>query len=104
MKNARMPRGTGEVTSLEAVIDNYIRRALAEDASLLPLENATSLPEKGVLDSLSVLQLMVFVQERSGVLVDDEDLILENFGSVEAIRPRLRSMERGKADRAGSRG
>jgi acyl carrier protein len=87
---------------VEAVINDYISREIVQDASLLPLGNATSLLETGVLDSLSLLRLVVFIQERFGITVDDVDLVPENFDTVDAICAYLRSRE--GASQAGSRG
>ena len=52
---------------METVINDYISREIVQDAALLPLGNATSLLETGALDSLGLLRLVVFVQERFGV-------------------------------------
>ena len=87
---------------MEAIINDYISRELVQDASLLPLGNATSLLETGVLDSLSLLRLVVFIQEQFGIVVDDVDLVPENFDTVDAICAYLRSRE--GASQAGSRG
>ena len=89
---------------MEAVINDYISRELVQDSSLLPLSNATSLLETGVLDSLSLLKLVVFVQERFGITMDDVDLVPENFDSVDAICTYLRSRAGEGAGQAGSRG
>lgn len=82
---------------MEEVINDYISRELVQDSSLLPLGNATSLLETGVLDSLSLLRLVVFVQQRFGIAVDDVDLVPEHFDSVDAISAYLRSREGGRA-------
>ena len=87
---------------MDAVINDYISRELVQDASLLPLGNATSLLETGILDSLSLLRLVVFIQERFGIIVDDVDLVPENFDTVDTICSYLRS--RKGASQAGSRG
>jgi acyl carrier protein len=78
---------------VEAVINDYISRELVQDPALLPLGNATSLLETGVLDSLSLLRLVVFIQERFGIVVDDVDLVPENFDSVNVICACLRSWD-----------
>jgi acyl carrier protein len=78
---------------MEAVINDYISRELVRDAALLPLGNTTSLLETGVLDSLSLLRLVGFVQERFGIMVDDIDLVPEHFDSVDAICAYLRSRD-----------
>jgi acyl carrier protein len=89
---------------VEAVINDYISREFVQDPSLLPLRNATPLLETDILDSLNLLRLVVFIQERFGTTVDDLDLIPENFDSVDAICAYLRSREADFAagkDRAG---
>jgi acyl carrier protein len=75
---------------VEAVINDYISRELVQDQALLPLDNETSLLKTGVLDSLSLLRLVVFVQDKFGVVVNDTDLVPEHFDSVDAICSYLR--------------
>jgi acyl carrier protein len=89
---------------LEAVINDYISRELVQDESLLPLENTTLLLETGILDSLSLLRLVIFVQEQFGVVVDDLDLVSEHFASVKDICAYLSSRTGGKAGQVGVRG
>jgi acyl carrier protein len=85
---------------MEAVINDYVSKELVQDPGLLPLQNGTSLLETGVLDSLSLLRLVVFIQERFGIVVDDVDLVPENFDTVDAICAHLRSRAGEAADRA----
>ena len=87
---------------MEAIINDYISKELVQDTSLLPLANDTSLLETGILDSLSLLRLVVFIQERFDIVVDDVDLVPENFDTVETICAYLRSRE--GASQAGHRG
>jgi 2-hydroxymuconate-semialdehyde hydrolase len=89
---------------LEAVINDYISRELVQDATLLPLGNATPLLETGILDSLSLLRLVMFIQEQFGIAVDDLDLVPAHFASVDTICAYLRSGAGGKAGQAGGLG
>jgi acyl carrier protein len=89
---------------VEAVINDYISKELVQEASLLPLGNTTSLLETGVLDSLSLLRLVVFLQERFGVSVDDVDLVPEHFDSVDSICAYVRSRAGEGASQAGGHG
>jgi acyl carrier protein len=86
---------------VEAVINEYISQEIVQDSSLLPLGNETSLLETGILDSLSLLRLVVFVQERFGIAVDDADLVPEHFDTVDAICTYLRSRAGEGASQAG---
>jgi len=89
---------------LEALINDYVSRELVQDATLLPLGNATSLLETGILDSLGLLRLVVFIQERFGIAVDDVDLVPENFDSVDAICAYLRTRDGVREGQAGGHG
>jgi acyl carrier protein len=89
---------------LEAVINDYISRELVQDPALLPLGDTTSLLDTGVLDSLNLLRLVVFIQERFGIVVHDVDLVPENFENVNVICACLRSWDGAAAGRAGGHG
>jgi acyl carrier protein len=49
------------------------------------LEDSSRLLEEGVLDSLGVLELVNHLQEELGIPIDDEELVPENFASIDAI-------------------
>jgi acyl carrier protein len=89
---------------MESVINDYISRELVQDPALLPLANTTSLLETGILDSLSLLRLVLFIQERFGIAVDDVDLVPEHFDSVNAIGAYLRSQAGTSAGQTGGHG
>jgi acyl carrier protein len=48
--------------------------------------------------------MVVFIQERFGVAVDDVDLVPENFDSVNSICAYLRAHAGGKVSQAGGNG
>ena len=81
---------------MESVINDYISSEIVQDPALLPLSNETLLLEGDILDSLSLLQLVVFIEERFGITVGEADLLPENFASVNAICTYLRAREPGK--------
>ncbi len=78
---------------METVINDYISRELVQDPALLPLANDTSLLDTGILDSLTLLRLVVFLEERFGIAMGDTDLLPENFTSVDTICAYLRGKE-----------
>ncbi len=81
---------------METVINDYISRELVQDPALLPLADETPLLESGILDSLTLLRLVVFLEERFGIAMGDADLLPENFASVNTICAYLRAREPGK--------
>jgi acyl carrier protein len=85
---------------MESVINDYISREIVQDPAQLPLSNETPLLEEGILDSLGLLQLVVFLEERFGIPVDETDLVPENFASVGTICAYLRTRERRRQEAA----
>lgn len=45
----------------------------------------TALLGSGLLDSLGVIQLMVFLGEDRGIVIDDDDFTPENLGTVGSL-------------------
>jgi len=41
--------------------------------------------EKGIIDSTGVLELVTFVEDKFGVTVEDEELIPDNFDSLNKL-------------------
>ena len=81
---------------METVINEYISREFVKDPALLPLADEAPLLDSGILGSLSLLRLVVFLEERFGITMGDSDLLPENFASVNAICAYLRAREPGK--------
>jgi acyl carrier protein len=47
--------------------------------------------EQGIVDSLGLMSLVGFVEEKFGVYVEDEDIIPENLDSVKGMADYVRS-------------
>jgi acyl carrier protein len=81
---------------ISAALIDYIQKDLAIGRSK-PIRPDENLFSTGVLDSIAVMQLVVFIEERFGVKVPDEDVALENFQSVSAIASYLERRRDGRA-------
>jgi acyl carrier protein len=85
---------------VESLINDYISHEFVQDPALLPVANDTSLLETGILDSLSLLRMVVFVEERFGITVREGDLLPQNFPGMNTICACLRAREPGKQEAA----
>jgi acyl carrier protein len=45
----------------------------------------------GIIDSLGILRLVAFIEEKFGIQVPDEDVVYENFHSIQAMANYLNS-------------
>ena len=86
----------GEGAQMESIVNEYISREIVQDPALLPLSNERSLLEEGILDSLGLLRLVTFLEEKFTITVSEADLLPENFDSVNAICSYLRSRQPGR--------
>jgi acyl carrier protein len=49
------------------------------------VENDEPLLKNGLIDSLGILELVTFIEKEFGIVVSDEDLLPENFGSIQSL-------------------
>jgi acyl carrier protein len=50
------------------------------------LNNEDSLLEKGVIDSVGMLELVSFIETEYSIKIDEDELMPENFDSLKAIQ------------------
>lgn len=60
-----------------------VRNFLFGDASLLT--DDTSFLDSGIIDSTGMLELIMFLEERYGFKIPDEDMVPENLDSIHRI-------------------
>ena len=71
--------------SIETQIRNYILENFLYTKDEGKLKNMASFLEDGIVDSTGILELLQFVQETFGVQVEDEEVVPDNFDSVERL-------------------
>jgi len=49
------------------------------------VSNDEPLLTNGLIDSLGILEVVSFVENEFGIVVSDEDLLPENFGSIHSL-------------------
>ena len=68
------------------VLTDYIREVVAKNGLPLPtLDQPLLDSEGGVIDSMGMWPLIVFVESRFGIKVEDTDLMQENFRTLRAL-------------------
>jgi acyl carrier protein len=69
--------------SIEQEIHDYVIGELATERESLQADE--NLLEQGVIDSLAIVKLVGFLEDRFSIEVDDEERIPENFESILAL-------------------
>lgn len=72
------------MTSQADIIRHYIANDLLNDTTL-KITDTQDLLTTGVLDSISVMRLVAYLETEFGMTIPPEDVVLENFGSLEQM-------------------
>lgn len=67
------------------LVKNYILTELVKDKKQGNISDKDSLIESGIVDSLGIMKLIGFLEDKMSVQITDDELVPENFGSIEAI-------------------
>jgi acyl carrier protein len=70
----------------ETAIERFIVDELLLGDSNTRIDPDESLISRGVLDSLALLRLIAFIEEQFGVTVNDDEVIPDNFETVNEIK------------------
>lgn len=69
----------------KSIIRQYIMSELIKDKKQAGLGDSDSLIESGIVDSLGIMKLIGFLEDRINIQISDDELIPENFSSVDSI-------------------
>jgi acyl carrier protein len=67
------------------VIREFIQNEIIQQVLDKPLEDNDQLVESGIVDSLGIMSLLSFLEDKFSVQIPSEDLNPENFASVTTI-------------------
>ena len=86
---------------IESQVRDSIRGFLQENFLYMRpdfvLGDDDKLMEKGVVDSMGVLEMMTFIEDTHGVKVEDDEVSEANLGSLSAIARFVASKQRSAA-------
>ncbi len=84
-------------TGIEESIRSYLAENIIFSGNGYPYADDTSFLNEGIVESMNILELVLFVEERFGVKVEDQEIIPDNFDSVSRLAAYVRSKASGAA-------
>ncbi|HTS88214.1 MAG TPA: acyl carrier protein [Gemmatimonadales bacterium] len=85
------------MTTLNRELASFIEKNLIGEGRGASINDATPLIEEGIVDSMGLMQIVAFLEERTGVRVPDDEISPDNFETIELI---TRLVEKLQAKRA----
>ncbi len=74
----------------EEIIRNHIAKNILFNDKGYPYSDDASFVEEGIIDSMNVMEMILFVEEKFGIAVADEEIIPDNFNSVRRMAEYIR--------------
>ncbi|MHB8134465.1 MAG: acyl carrier protein [Anaerolineaceae bacterium] len=71
--------------STEERVKNFISENILFSDTGYPYNDNDSFLEKGVVDSMNVMEIVAFVEDTFGVTINDSDIVPSNFDSIANI-------------------
>jgi len=71
--------------SIEERVKNFISENILFSDNGYPYNENDSFLEKGVVDSMNVMEIVAFVEDTFGVNISDSDIVPLNFDSISNI-------------------
>lgn len=81
---------TTETLTIESTLRQHLAREILFTGSTYPHRDEDSFLEHGIVDSMGVMQLVMYVEEHFGVAVNDADIVPDNFDSVARLAAYIR--------------
>jgi acyl carrier protein len=81
------------VQPIEDALRHYIAETILFSSKGYPYADNASLLENGVIDSMNVIELVVFLEEQFDIKVNDHEIVPDNFDSISQLAAFVREKQ-----------
>jgi len=71
--------------SLTQDLIRFIEENLLEDSDGASIDETELLIDRGIIDSIGLMKIMLFIEDKTGLRVPDDEVMPENFQTVSSI-------------------
>lgn len=71
--------------NIQEMLKNYLLMEIAADLEKESLAPDEDLLEQGIIDSMGIMHLIAFMEENFGIVVDDREIVPENFQTLQSM-------------------
>ena len=82
------------MNNVEELLREYVAKNLLFSNDGYPYSDRTSFLEEGIVDSMGIMELVMFVEETFETSVEDDELIPDNFDSIANLATYVRRKTR----------
>jgi acyl carrier protein len=75
----------GEIFMIKETIRQFLEEKILFSSNGFPYSDTTSFLDTGIIDSMNIMELVMFIEEQFNITVDDSEVRPENLDSVELL-------------------
>jgi acyl carrier protein len=79
---------------IEETIRQYIAENILFSNNGYPYSDDISFLENGIIDSMNVMELVLFAETNFGITIEDREIVPDNFDSVSKLAAFIRNKAR----------
>jgi acyl carrier protein len=76
--------------SVEQMVRQHIAENILFSSNGYPYPDDASFLENGIIDSMNVIELVLFLEQKIGIQVEDSEIVPDNFDSVSRLAEFVR--------------
>jgi acyl carrier protein len=70
---------------IKGIIRSYIAESILFNSKGFPYKDDASFLENGIIDSMNIMEIVMFAENKFGINVNDDDIVPDNFDSIEKL-------------------
>ena len=78
-------------SSIQNSIETYVAREVLQGTPASEISETTPLISSGLLDSIAIVRLVLFLEQEFGIVIDGHDITPEDFDTIETIAALVKS-------------
>jgi acyl carrier protein len=71
--------------AVEQELERFVVETLGRRRGIRSVGAEEDLVGEGIIDSLGLTELVAFIEQRFGVVVDDDDVVIDNFRNIRSM-------------------
>ncbi len=80
---------------IKAKIRFFIAESILYSGKEYPYMDDSSFLENGIVDSMNIMEIVMFTENQFGIHIDDEDIVPDNFDSIERLAQFVKRKKNG---------
>ena len=76
--------------SIETQIQEYLAENVLFSGGTFEYDNDASFLEEGIIDSVAIMDFVMFVEETFNIIIEDHEIVPDNFDSVNKLTGYIR--------------